>query len=238
MKEKPKSKFTLFVNKLLLPVNSVVLCIAVSSIIWIFAYKLILVDIPPLFYKAQEVGEIFFNLLSSVVASCIFYYFVVYLEQRRIAREMYPVLRERLKTFNVNIFNVMLGMHNLKGIPPSFDLPTREKLLQLSQGIKLSSRPPEIFGNPPTYTDNWFEYFAYLFQSDNYISSLLYAHVNFLPSKIVAKLDEIQFSPFQRALKHYQETKYSDNLSDLINPFHYYLQCLDDLAKMAESELK
>jgi hypothetical protein len=218
--------------------NTIVSSVAVFSLIWIFAYKLFFTKQISIFNGATEVGEIFFNLLSSVVASCIFYFFVVYLEQRRIAREVYPALRGRLNTFKINIFNIMLGMHNRKGMTPALDLPSRERLLELCEGITLSSRPPQIFGNPPIDTNNWFEYFDYMFHSDNYISNLLYAQVSFLPSKIISKLDEIQYSPFQRALTHYRETKYSDSLSNLINPFLHYLKCLDDLAKMAESNLK
>ncbi len=225
----------MIIPKVTLNKRIVILCL--TSLTWIILYKFIFLGKEELFPKASETAEITFNLLSSVIASGIFYYFVVYLEQRRIAKIINPTLKRRIQTLGVGLLLIKNDIYKIKGLTPPEEIPELEMFKQDCEGIILSSSAPEISGNPSFYPTNWFEYFDYFFQSDKFLSMQLYAHVGFLTPNILRLLDEIQYSDFQRTLDMYRTHHYSDKLSDTAGPFWLYLNNLKELCLVAEKEL-
>lgn len=213
-----------------------VLIICGLSLIWILVYKIMFVDLSAIFYKATEVGEITFTLLSSVIASSIFYYFVVYLDNRKVAKILYPSINERLKTFGVGLFIIKNDLYrNIKGQSVPDKLPNLDDFREICDGIILTSKPPIIMGNPSYQFDTWFEYFNYFFNSDNFISKQLYSHISYLTPEILKELDEIQYSVFQRSLDVYKQNRRYDKLSGNSGPFWSYLKTLE---KLSEIKLK
>lgn len=213
-----------------LALNTRILLICVLSLIWIILYKFIFINIESIFPRAAEIAELVFNLLISTIASGIFYYIVVHLEQRRIAKTFYPSLNERLKTFGVGALIIKTHLFELNGKNYNNESLHAGDIMALSKNIKLSSQPPIIFGNPSYVASNWYDYFDYFFQSDKFLSNQLYTHINFLTPDILKELDSIQYSHFQRALNHYKNSTH-DELSGLGGPFWLYLTALEKLGK-------
>ncbi|MBF9252648.1 hypothetical protein I2I11_05035 [Pontibacter sp. 172403-2] len=215
--------------------NQRVLLACIICLIWILLYKLLFIDIDNIFPNADRVGEITFNLFCSVIASGIFYYVVVHLENRRIAKILYPSINDRLKTFGVGLFFIKKDLYQRKGLAIPDKMPKLEDFAPICDNIILTTKPPEIIGNPSFTPNDWFEYFEYYFQSDKFLSKQLYTHISFLTPDILKELDEIQYSRFQRALDVYRINKRYNELSGMSGPFWLYLSTLD---KLSSTELK
>lgn len=213
-------------------INQRIFGICLICISWILLYKLLFLDIGSIFPKAYEIGEITFNMFCSVIASGIFYYIVVYLENKRVAKILYPTINDRLKTFGVGVFLIVNDLYDLKGQKYSDKIPEMEDFCLICDGIVLTSKPPIIRGNPSYEFDNWFEYFNYFFNSDKYISNLLYSHSSYLTPEILKELDALQYSVFQRSLDVYRLNKRCNTLAGNSRPFWLYLKTLEKLSEM------
>lgn len=186
-----------------------------------------------IFSGATEIGEISFGLLGSIVASSIFYFFVVYLHERRTKKIIDPIIAGRLRTFHTSSYLLKKGLYELKGLPIPQRLPAMEEFGEICDGITLHDPAPLISGTTPFQPGNWYEYFQYFFDSDRYTSRLLYDQVIFLTPEIVKLLDDIQYSDFQRALDMYKTHEQFDQLSGTANPCWSYLKRIQDLADIA-----
>jgi hypothetical protein len=211
-------------------IHKIVFWLSSISLLWIFLYKLYFMRQNSIFPKAQEIGEITFALLSSVIASSIFYFFVVYLEQKRISKIIDPIIHRRLKSFGVSVRLIKDDLYKLKKLPVPHKIPEREDFRIVCDDILLTQKAQEIRGNPSYTPNNRFEYFDYFFQSDRYISNLLYAQINYLSPELIAILDDIQYSDFQRALDTYKFNRRYNKLSGVSGPLWGYLKNLEKLA--------
>ncbi|WP_405567756.1 hypothetical protein [Polaribacter sp. Asnod6-C07] len=216
-------------------INTRIIIICLTSLIWIFLYKLVLIDLDEIFPKAREIAELTFGLLSSVIASCIFYYIVVYLERKRMSKILFPSLNKRLKVFGIEAHMIKSELFKLNNKQYKNEKLLAGDIMNLCHKIKLSSIPPEIFGNPSYQASNWYEYFEYFFQSDKFHSSQLYNYINYLTPDILKELDNLQLSHFQSALHHYKSNPNLNDLSGLGGPFWLYLESLE---KISKAELK
>ena len=211
--------------------NKRVLLTCSVCFLWILLYKLILLDINSCFQKASEIGEITYYLFCSVIASGIFYYVVVYLENRRVAKTLCPSINSRLHTFGVGLFIIKKDLYKLlKGLEIPDKIPELESFRPICDNIILTSKPPEISGNPSYIPNDWFEYFDYFFQSDKFLSNQLYSHISYLTPEILKELDEIQYSVFQRSLDVYRLNKRYDKLAGTSGPLYMYLKTLERLS--------
>lgn len=220
--------------------NKRVLIIFVTSIAWIITYKLYLIDKNEIFPKAHEIAEITFNLLSSVVASCIFYYFVVYIEQRRVAKVLYPNLINRLHVFGTSRSILLMALCEAKGI--ALTIPTTsEQVSKLFSGIKLRSKPPVVHGYHGAPFNNWFQLFEYFFYSDKITANQIYTFAPVVPANILQLLDQISYSYLELALHQYANEPlelYSNDLGGVSNLVFHYLDTLRKLSELSSTELR
>lgn len=234
-----KKLFSNVLSKLGSNLNQRILLIFTVSLLWVIIYKIFLVDMPPMFLKAYALGEIFYGLLSSVIASCIFYYFVVYLEQRRVAKVLNPNLKQRLLTFRVGYYMILNAIAESKGLVLQ-EPNSHEALHELTKGISLRSQPPLFHGHRGRNTRNWFEYFERFFESDDIIIKQLYAYAAYLPPTVLQKLDELFFPHLRHALHDYYmqpNEEFADKLENLSGNLMHYLATLKVLIDYAENDL-
>lgn len=207
----------------------IVLIISIFSLIWVIFYKIFFLQIDEIFYKAFEVSEIVYNIISSIIASGIFYYFVVYLDKKRKQKIIDEITLKKLQSIRVGLFIIQQNVFPILGFTFNQRIPELNEFMNKCKGIKLSSQSPQI-PNAPIKLNNWYEYFGYFFQSDRINSKALYDHFIYLDIELVKLLDEIQYSPFERALDNFRHSAITDDISGAPGPFWTYLNSLEKIA--------
>jgi hypothetical protein len=220
--------------------NKRVLLIFIISFVWIITYKLYLIDIKEIFPKAHDIAEIVFNLLSSVIASCIFYYFAVYIEQRRVAKILHPNLINRLRVFGTSRYVLLMALCEAKGI--AITVPTTsEQVSELFSSINLRSKPPIVHNYHGAPFNNWFELFDYFFNSDKITANQIYTFAANVPASILQLLDELSYSYLELALHQYANeplAPYSNDLKGVSNLLFHYLDTLRKISELHSTELQ
>ena len=146
-------------------IHTTVAVVSILSFIWVIIYKLVLLSCDAIFQGAQEIGEISFGLLSSLVASGIFYFFVVYLPEIRTKKIVDPIISRRLGTFGTSLFLLKKGIYEYKGLTIPEKIPTMEEFSEICKGITLHEPAPIIPGNPAFQPRDWYQFFQYFFDS-------------------------------------------------------------------------
>jgi hypothetical protein len=204
----------------------IVLIISVISLIWVVLYKTIFLQKEEIFKHANDFGEILYGILSSVIASGIFYFFVVYLDRNRKGKIVNEIVKHKLNSIAVGLFIIKKDTFPHFGLQYDDKIPDLEDFMEICKGIDLRTNAPNI-PNTSNQPITWYEYFYYLFQSDNYNSKLLYQHIIYLDIELVELLDKIQYTNFQRALDSFRENGYTHEISGASGPFWAYLKDLE-----------
>lgn len=210
--------------------DKLVFAISFISLIWISLYKIIFLAKNELFPYASDIGDIFYSILSSVVASGIFYYFVVYLDRRRKEKIIHKIVQKKLGSIAVGLFIIKKDVFPIFGLTYKDEIPEFDEFVRICRGLNLRDKAPNI----PNTTEEpiiWYDYFNYFFQSDRYNSQLLYEHIIYLDIELVELLDEIQYSDFQRALDSFRTNEYTHEIAGTPGPFWNYLKSLEKISK-------
>lgn len=150
------------------PTNLILLCVCLVSAIWIILYKIFFITMSPIFYRADVWGDLTFTFTSSIVASGIFYFINVHLEQRRLRKIMYPVIKERLMSISVTASNIMLALGNGTGT----SIQDEETIARLYGEVALNSKPVLSYSPTANYA-TWREFFQHMFDSVRFHSDIL-----------------------------------------------------------------
>ncbi|WP_205502225.1 hypothetical protein [Rufibacter psychrotolerans] len=196
------------------------------SLVFVFLYKFVLVDINELFLGAFQIGEILYNIVLSVIASVIFYIVVVYLEKRRQIRIVKPIIESKTKSLNLGCFFILKGICDFKGLPLFAEMPSQSELRNLCEGISLRGRCPMIFNNPPYNPENWFDFFGFYFNSEKLNIEVLHKHMPYLNPELLTILDEISLNNLHRAIHLYMQEPEYDDMSNLSGPLWNHLNLL------------
>jgi hypothetical protein len=148
-----------------------------------------------IFFKAHIWGELTFICTTSIVASGIFFYINVYLEQTRVRRIMYPVIKERLMHIGVTASMIMMGLSNGR----ESTIPDEDTIKELYGGIPLNSKPLFQFPTGANY-DTWRDFFQHKFDSVRVHSEILFKYSAHIPPEILVLLHEVQYSTFEMSL--------------------------------------
>lgn len=221
-----------------LSINSIVLVLSAVSFTWILFYKIYFLEKDSIFPRAYELGELTYTLLSAVVASGIFYFFVVFLDYKKTSKVIDPIIVNRLKAFEHSNFFIKKGIYEFKDLEVPPELPSMEEFKKVCEGIDLNQAGPVIQSNPMVRSKNWYEFFQYYLGSDFYNSQLLISYTKYLPVTIVGHLDTLQFSTFQSALNTYKASTTYHKLSGISNPLWTYLKTSEELCKIGKQMRK
>lgn len=218
-------------------VNRIVLTITLSSLVWAIAYKFWLIKINANITNAYEIGDMFYQLANANIASGVFYYFVVFLNQRRIKNNLSPVLKKRLQNFAISESEIRRRIYRaIHGNVENFNA-TMEEMDPFLFNIKLEDSPPYHPGQPDF--DNWYLFFDYYFSIDQVRLRRLYELSTHLDSEILARLDDIEYSYLELSLdsirKHRDSKTYS--LNGIREVLKSYLQACRDVARMSETHV-
>lgn len=209
-----------------LKLDTIVLIISIVSLIWVILYKTIFLYKEELFNYANAFGEIIYGILSSVIASGIFYYFVVYLDRNRKEKIVNEIVKNKLSSIAVGLGIIKQQVFPYFGLKFDDKIPDIEEFMKICKGIDLRTNAPNI-PNTSNQPINWYQYFNVFFQSDNYNTKLLYQHIMYLDIELVELLDKIQYTYFQRGLDSFRENGYTNDISGASGPFWAYLKDLE-----------
>ena len=209
------------------PLTTIVVSVTIVSFLWILLYKLWFLKIKEFFSGASVLGEIFYNIFLSVIASAVFYFIVVYLPERRKKLTIDRVVSRRIGKLNLDYRLIKQDLYQLKNKKIPEDLPTNfNEIVRLCDGILLTDKSPHIHNNPEFHPANWFEYFEYYFALENHNIEHLNRYWEEIPSEVKVLIDELESGPLKSALEMYKTTGYSNSLSDLGGPIWVHLDTL------------
>ena len=211
----------------------IILIISIVSFMWLILYKVVFINFEAPYEFLFEIGTIFFGIFGSILASGIFYFFVVYLEKRRKQKIIDKIVDTKLRSISVGLFIIKKDVFPIIGLKFSDDIPSLEYFTKICKGIDLRKTAPNI-PNTTNKPITWFEYFSYFFQSDRHNSERLYKHIIYLDIELVELLDDIQYSHFERALDSFYENAYTYDISGAPGPFWIYLKNLENIKKYNE----
>lgn len=213
-----------------LKIEAVILIVSVVSFIWIVFYRLLFIKYEAQFEFLYELGKIFFGIFASIVASGIFYFFVVYLENKRNQKIINKIIRTKLKSISAGLLIIKKDVFPMLGLNFSDDIPNLDDFVKICKGVDLRTKAPNI-PNTNEKPITWYEYFSFFFQSNRHNSDRLYAHIIYLDIELMKLLDKIQYSYFERALDSFFENGYTNDISGAPGPFWNYLKDLENISE-------
>lgn len=221
------------------PLSKQVLYSSIITLIWIVLYKLLLVKYAEFFTGAYEIGEIFYALGTSVIASAIFYYIVVYRPQKQKHSALKTLISRRVQFFELDYILIKGDIYGLKKIPAPENLPSDLKeFAEVCEGILLTDKPPIIIGNPNYSPSDWFEYFDYYFSLEASNIRMLAYYWEEIPVEVKVLLEDLQTNTLHSGLKTYQTTYYSNKLSDLAGPLWNHLNILKSISETLNKTMR
>jgi len=214
-------------KKIKLSLSFQVLIFSIISLIWIFLYKLLFLKIGEFFPKAFQIGEIFYSIATSVVASSIFYYIVVYKPAKRNLELIRPGINELMTNFLQIYISIISNINRHKGLGGSLAIPKDfEGFRKYCEGIILTDKAPIITEDPSFQPKDWFEFFEYYFAQENNVISHLHNYWEYIPSEGKTLLQELQKSSLHTGVYQYKFNGYSNKLYDLAGPLMNHLDIL------------
>lgn len=220
-----------------IPATKIVVSVTSLSFLWILCYKFWFLKINEFFPGASVIGEIFYNIFLSVIASAVFYFIVVYLPEKRKVVVMNRVVLRRIGKLNMDYILIKQDLYKLKNQPVPNDLPADfNEVVKLCDGVLLTDTPPHIHNNPPFYPSNWFEYFEYYFALERHNIEHLNRYWENIPTEVKVLIDELETNTLKSGLELYKTTGYSNKLSDLGGPIWTHLNILRRIVLTFQSE--
>lgn len=216
--------------------NTLVLVVSICCFVWGIVYKLYLVQLPPAFPKAYEIAEIVYTLTTSIVGSGVFYFVVVYLEQRRVRKILSPLIKQKLINFAIGESNIRVEIAKI--VFGAAQEKSLEELTPYFDRIDMLARPSSPHVGTNLAFNTWYELFDYYFSMDDHRLRSLLAHISYLHPEIIVKLNNLNYSIFQRSLDNAREHYFADYpLSGTVGPFLLYMNTLRELAAMSETHV-
>lgn len=217
-------------------INKIVALITVLGLIWVIVYRFWLINIPPMFSKAFEAGDLFYQLANATIASGVFFFLVVYIEQRRIKNLISPIIKNRLINFAISESLIRrILFRALNGDVENFYC-TIEEMKKGFDKIKLTDQPPN-HPETPQFKD-WYELFDFFFIKDQARIKGLYELVQYLDPVIISKLEEINYSSFELSLDAIGRGDYPDyRVSGVDGPLEMYLKSCHSIALLSDTHV-
>jgi|GEM_PF-2860092 len=209
--------------------DQIVLSLSLVSLFWVLLYKLFFLSQRVIFPNADQIAEIVYNILNSIIASGVFYFFVVYLDRKRKQTIVDKIILRKLQSMRVGLLIIETDTYPFFGLNLQDRVPDFEEFTKICKGIILNSVSPS-FPNAMNTRISWYQYFDMFFQSDQENIKVLYDHYKFLDLSLVEVLNDLRYSEFQRALDLFREQKITDELSDTVGPFWMYLKSLEKIS--------
>lgn len=153
--------------------------ISFGLLIWAFLYKYMFVNIYAPLDFMPELGEIFFAIALSVVASTILLFITIYMPERRKRKKIDAIVLPWLKQF------VLLGDTIIRDIAGSPDANRSEFGRHCNYDLKSLPRNSSLESITGLHFADWFEYFDCIFENEEIHYNRLLPYMEMLPLEVL-----------------------------------------------------
>jgi len=164
--------------------------LALSSLVLLIFKIIELNDIKELFNGAYELGVILETILSSILASYIFYMVVVHLKEFKDRKYIYPLI---LKWTNIVVGCCITQLREIgeaSNISIDLNNVTEQSLKTAFGKINPNNQAPLLLGFPGTYA-NWIQYMLYYKRRTKSNIEKIVSQILFIESKLFSKVLDV-----------------------------------------------
>jgi len=210
--------------------ENIITITTIILLIYVTVYQLYLIKIVEFVDWGSEIGIVTYNLSLSIIASGIFYYFVVYIPEKRKKKKVRQVINmrfEQIESSCMITYSDIKRFSEFQNAPK--DLPENmDEFKSICKDLLLTSRPPDYFaGSAMVPLNNWFEYFKYNFRYDDKNLEELYKYSDFLEPDTMQLMHDLSSHTFRKVINQYHsefETHdYAKKFDSLSHILHDYL---------------
>jgi hypothetical protein len=215
-------------------INHFVLIITLISLFWVICYKLLWIKMGPIFFKAYEVGEIFYLIFGAILSSGIFYFIVIDLEKSRKNRYTKKIVIDKLNSISIRFKFLKLSISN-----EYINLPKEEDFYNNIEPIKIFD---ELIFSPISGINSkcWIDYLVAMRELDRKDILIFYSIIDYIDSDLfdlVTKLEnnnldvKISTIQFWSSLNSVNKPSSNATLKVIQKELFSYLTDLDNIDK-------
>lgn len=212
----------------------------IICIVFIFIYKLYLIDIKEIFNNASRVGDIFYNLSLAYSASFIFYFITIYIKEQRDKKIYYKLVSLKIKNIVDNTKDFVSLAANHINYKLKNEYPTNEDIEEIFTNTNSNDETNVYYIKDSEFV--CFTYVQYLrkqITSNKELIQSMYTKMQFLDSEFVELLSKIENNPVSTCINMYTNAPLCNpNLYVIGLKYYSYMQLIKELEKYYYSKIK
>lgn len=201
-----------------------------ALLVYIIVYQFFLIKKEEFVDWGYDIGIVTYNLSLSIIASGIFYFFGVYIPDKRRKQRVRYVINyhfDQIESNFVITYSDIKKSSSFTNAPKEFPEKLEDFKL-ICKEMELTSRPPDYFaGSAMVPLNNWFEYFKYNFRYDDKYLEELYKYYDFFEPETLQLMHDLSHHPLRRAINQYhlecESKEYARKFDNLSHIIHDYL---------------
>ena len=217
--------------KILKSINIVITSVFVIAVVYSVCYQILFLHISELFPFANELGIIAFNLSLALIASAIFYFIVIHINEYAKKQKAISIVRkkvQRLINIESAVTKALADKSNEQLRKENYSKENFEKLLS-----KITSKDiaPRLFYSEREEI-NWLDYLFYFVNDSQFIIKEIYQFMPYLELDLLVILDELESCKYFDFFKIFQRATFFDpNLSIFGSSYFMYTTLISRLEK-------
>jgi len=159
--------------------------ISVIALVWAFLYKYVFVNIPAKWYFMPILGEIFFAVVLSVVASTIVLIVTIYFPERQKQKKVDVIVMPWLKQYR------LLGDIIQIAVAGKSDASREEFKSRCRQDLMSPITEQSVALMAGRGFANWFDFFNYIFEQEEIYYGKLIPYFDSLPIEVLEDMEDL-----------------------------------------------
>ncbi|WP_018627339.1 hypothetical protein [Niabella aurantiaca] len=168
--------------------------IFIGALIVICIIDFWLIDIPEVFPKGHELGQIIYKLCMSYISAFIFYFLVVHIKQQKDKQNLYTYVAEKIDIILSDAESLTKNMSEAASMVLADKYPSNTELQLLSNKIDPHGDAPLLIGTSGNYA-NWIQYFSYSTRRSKEAIQKVFTKMPFLETELVSILSNLEDTP-------------------------------------------
>lgn len=206
MHEKPLTGWQRF-RKFAYSYTGIMTWVSFVLLIWIFLYKYMFVNIYAPLDFMPELGEIFFAVALSVIASTIVLVITIYMPERHKRQKIDAIVLPWLKQF------VLLGNTIIRDIAGSSDVNRNEFDQHCNYDLRSAPQNSSLEFMTGLHFADWFEYFDCIYENEEIHYNRLLPYMEMLPLEVLEDLELILMPDYLRGATSTYKQYYGQSIA-------------------------
>ena len=159
--------------------------ISVIALVWAFCYKYVFVSIPAKWEFMPILGEIFFAVALSIVASTIVLIVTIYIPERQKQKKVDVIVMPRLKQYRLLGDIIQIAVAGKRGASrEEFKSRCKHDLMSPITNQSVALMAWRGFAN-------WFDFFNYIFEQEEIYYGKLIPYFDSLPIEVLEDMEDL-----------------------------------------------